>query len=146
MRSAVGYEDWNQWLLCDRAQAVPCASVSPVTPYTRSTAEKAGWQWRIPLQHRIGNGYVYASDLISDEEVAESLLADLDGEALADPRPVRFAPGRRLKAWEKNVISVGPVVRLSRAAGIDQHPSDPDRHSQAVGAVPGDGLLRARHR
>ena len=103
----VGYEDWNQWLLCDRAQAVPCASVSPVTPYTRSTAKKAGWQWRIPLQHRIGNGYVYASDLISDEEVAESLLADLDGEALADPRPVRFRPGRRLKAWEKNVISVG---------------------------------------
>ena len=71
----VGYEDWNQWLLCDRAQAVPCASVSPITPYTRSTAKKAGWQWRIPLQHRIGNGYVYASNLISDEEVAESLVA-----------------------------------------------------------------------
>ncbi len=103
----VGYEDWNQWLLCDRAQAVPCASVSPVTPYTRSTAKKAGWQWRIPLQHRIGNGYVYSSDLISDEEVAESLVADLDGEKLADPRPVRFRPGRRLKAWEKNVVSIG---------------------------------------
>ena len=103
----VGYEDWNQWLLCDRAQAVPCASVSPITPYTRSTAKKAGWQWRIPLQHRIGNGYVYASNLISDEEVAESLVADLDGEKLADPRPVRFRPGRRLKAWEKNVVSIG---------------------------------------
>ena len=102
-----GYEDWNKWLLCDRAQAVPCASVSPLTPYTRSTAKKSGWQWRIPLQHRIGNGYVYSSDLISDEEVAESLLADLDGEALADPRPVRFAPGRRLKAWDKNVIALG---------------------------------------
>jgi len=103
----IGYEDWNQWLLCDRAQAVPCASVSPLTPYTRSTARKAGWQWRIPLQHRIGNGYVYASNLISDEEVTETLLANLDGEALADPRPVKFAPGRRLKAWEKNVVAIG---------------------------------------
>jgi tryptophan halogenase len=102
-----GYEDWNKWLLCDRAQAVPCASVSPITPYTRSTAKKAGWQWRIPLQHRIGNGYVYSSDLISDEEVAESLLRDLDGEAMADPRPVRFAPGRRLKSWDKNVVALG---------------------------------------
>ena len=103
----VGYEDWNQWLLCDRAQAVPCASVEPLTPYTRSTARKAGWQWRIPLQHRIGNGYVYASDLISDEEVADSLLANLDGEAMADPRPVRFRPGRRIKSWEKNVVAIG---------------------------------------
>ena len=103
----VGYEDWNQWLLCDRAQAVPCASVEPLTPYTRSTARKAGWQWRIPLQHRIGNGYVYASDLISDEEVKETLLANLDGEALSDPRPVSFRPGRRLKAWDKNVIAIG---------------------------------------
>jgi tryptophan 7-halogenase len=102
-----GYEHWNQWLLCDRAQAVPCASVEPLTPYTRSTARKAGWQWRIPLQHRIGNGYVYASDLISDEEVSETLLANLDGEDLADPRPVKFAPGRRLKAWDKNVIAIG---------------------------------------
>jgi tryptophan 7-halogenase len=103
----IGYEDWNQWLLCDRAMAVPCASVEPVTPYTRSTARKSGWQWRIPLQHRIGNGYVYASNLIGDDEVAASLLANLDGEALADPRPVRFAPGRRLKAWDKNVIAIG---------------------------------------
>jgi tryptophan 7-halogenase len=103
----VGYEDWNQWLLCDRAQAVPCASVEPLTPYTRSTARKAGWQWRIPLQHRIGNGYVYASDLISDEEVRDTLLANLDGEALADPRPVSFRPGRRLKAWSNNVIAIG---------------------------------------
>ena len=102
-----GYEDWNQWLLCDRAQAVPCASVSPLTPYTRSTAQKAGWQWRIPLQHRIGNGCVYSSSLLSDEEAAETLLANLDGEALADPRPVRFAPGRRLKAWDKNVVALG---------------------------------------
>ena len=103
----VGYEDWNHWLLCDRAQAVPCESVSPLTPYTRSTALKAGWQWRIPLQHRIGNGYVYASGLISDDEVAEALLANLDSEPLADPRRVRFRPGRRLKSWEKNVVAIG---------------------------------------
>src|SRR5690348_11338579 len=103
----VGYEDWNHWLLCDRAQAVPCESVSPLTPYTRSTALKAGWQWRIPLQHRIGNGYVYASGLVSDEEVAEALLANLDGQATADPRPVRFRPGRRLKSWDKNVVAIG---------------------------------------
>lgn len=103
----INYEDWSKWLLCDRAQAVPCASVEPLTPYTRVTARKCGWQWRIPLQHRIGNGYVYASKLISDEEVGESLLANLDGEALADPRPVRFLPGRRAKAWEKNVIAIG---------------------------------------
>jgi tryptophan halogenase len=102
-----GYEDWNQWLLCDRAMAVPCASVEPLTPYTRSTARKAGWQWRIPLQHRIGNGYVYASNLISDEEVAEVLLANLDGEATALPRPVRFRPGRRLRSWDKNVVALG---------------------------------------
>ena len=103
----VGYEDWSQWLLCDRAQAVPCASVSPLTPYTRSTARKAGWQWRIPLQHRIGNGHVYSSALMSDEEAAEILLGNLDGEPLADPRPVRFAPGRRLKSWDKNVVAIG---------------------------------------
>ena len=103
----IGYEDWNQWLTCNRAQAVPCESVSPLTPYTRSTARTAGWQWRIPLQHRIGNGYVYSSDHISDEAAAEVLLANLDGKALADPRPVRFRPGRRLKAWEKNVVAIG---------------------------------------
>ena len=103
----VGYESWKQWLLCDRAQAVPCTSAEPVTPYVRCTALKAGWLWRIPLQHRIGNGHVYASDLISDEEVSEALISNLDGEVLADPRPVRFAPGRRLKAWDKNVVSLG---------------------------------------
>lgn len=103
----VGYDHWNEWLLCDRAMAVPCASIDPVTPYTRSTARKSGWQWRIPLQHRIGNGYVYASSLITDDEVARSLMSSLDGEALADPRPVRFAPGRRLKAWERNVVAIG---------------------------------------
>ncbi|MCH8616126.1 tryptophan 7-halogenase [Sphingomonas sp. SM33] len=103
----VGYEHWNKWLICDRALAVPCESVSPVTPYVRCTTRSAGWQWRIPLQHRIGNGYVYSSNLLSDDEAAETLLGNLDGTPLADARPVRFAPGRRLKAWDKNVVSIG---------------------------------------
>ena len=103
----VGYEDWSQWLPCDRAYAVPCTSVSPLTPYTRSTARPAGWQWRIPLQHRIGNGYVYSSKFASDDEAAQTLLANLDGTPLAEPRQVRFAPGRRMQAWSANVVAIG---------------------------------------
>ena len=103
----VGYEHWNKWLICDRALAVPCGSVSPLTPYVRCTTRSAGWQWRIPLQHRIGNGYVYSSNFVSDDEAAATLLSTLDAAPLADPRPVRFAPGVRAKAWEKNVVSIG---------------------------------------
>ena len=103
----VGYEDWSRWLLCDRALAVPCESAPVLTPYTRSTAHGAGWQWRIPLQHRTGNGHVYASAHIGDEEAAATLMANLDGRPLADPRPVRFAPGKRARAWEKNVVALG---------------------------------------
>ncbi len=103
----VGYEEWSHWLPCDRALAVPCESVAPLTPYTRSTARAAGWQWRIPLQHRIGNGHVYSSAHISDDEAADVLLANLDGPALVDPRPVRFTPGRRDKSWERNVVAIG---------------------------------------
>lgn len=103
----VGFEDWTHWLPCDRALAVPCAKVGPPTPYTRSTARPAGWQWRIPLQHRTGNGYVYASSAISDDEAAAFLLANLDGEALGDPRLVRFTTGKRHKLWDRNVIAIG---------------------------------------
>jgi tryptophan 7-halogenase len=102
-----GYEDWTHWLPCDRAVAVPCASTAPLTPYTRSTARAAGWQWRIPLQHRTGNGYVYCSKFISDEDAAAMLLANLDGEALAPPRPLRFTTGRRKSYWTKNVVAIG---------------------------------------
>lgn len=103
----VGFEDWSHWLLCDRALAVPCESVQPLTPYTRATAHGAGWQWRIPLQHRIGNGHVYSSAHISDDEAAAVLMANLDGKPLRDPMKIRFAPGKRHRAWEKNVVAIG---------------------------------------
>ena len=101
------FEDWSHWLPCDRAIAVPSENVGPPTPYTRVTADKAGWRWRIPLQHRTGNGHVYSSALISDDEAAEALLAKLEGRPLADPRPIRFQTGRRREAWVKNVIAIG---------------------------------------
>ncbi|MEP9359738.1 tryptophan halogenase family protein [Sphingomonas sp. KR3-1] len=102
-----GYEDWTHWLPCDRAVAVPSANAGPLNPYTRATARPAGWQWRIPLQHRTGNGYVYSSAHLSDDEAAATLLANLDGEALADPRPLRFVTGRRKQAWVRNVVAIG---------------------------------------
>jgi tryptophan 7-halogenase len=102
-----GYEEWTQFLPCNRALAVPCAGVPEPTPYTRSTARSAGWQWRIPLQHRIGNGYVYASDFISDAKAAETLTTNLDGAQLAEPRPLKFVTGMRKRFWNKNCIAIG---------------------------------------
>ncbi|NUS99368.1 MAG: tryptophan 7-halogenase [Sphingomonas sp.] len=102
-----GFEDWSHWLPCDRATAVPCSAVQPVTPYTQAIARKAGWQWRIPLQHRIGNGHVFCSRHISEDEATASLLANLDGEPMADPRTLRFTTGRRRKAWVRNVVAIG---------------------------------------
>ncbi|KQY54830.1 tryptophan halogenase family protein [Lysobacter sp. Root494] len=103
-----GFEDWTHWLPCDRAVAVPCASApGGITPYTRSTARKAGWQWRIPLQHRIGNGHVFCSRYTSEDEATATLMANLDGEALAEPRVLRFATGKRNKTWNKNVVAIG---------------------------------------
>ncbi|MDP8994083.1 MAG: tryptophan 7-halogenase [Pseudomonadota bacterium] len=102
-----GYEDWSRWLPCDRALAVPCENAGELTPYTRSIAREAGWQWRIPLQHRIGNGYVYSSAHVSDEEAARTLLASLDGRPLADPRPLRFVTGKRRRAWNRNCVALG---------------------------------------
>ena len=102
-----GYEDWTHWLPADRALAVPCESAPVMTPYTRATAHQSGWQWRIPLQHRTGNGHVYCSRFISDDEAAATLLANLDGKPLADPRLIKFQTGMRKQAWNRNVVAVG---------------------------------------
>ena len=103
-----GYEDWSHWLPCNRALAVPCGhGETPQLPYTRATARDAGWQWRIPLQHRTGNGYVYAADYISDEDAAATLLANLDGEAQAEPRRLAFTTGKRRRMWNRNVVAIG---------------------------------------
>jgi tryptophan halogenase len=103
----VGYEDWSRWLPCDRAVAVPCASAGALRPYTVSSARPAGWQWRIPLQHRTGNGYVYCSQFVGDYEAASTLLGSLDGPALAEPRLLRFTTGRREQFWSRNCVAIG---------------------------------------
>lgn len=102
-----GYEDWTRYLPCDRAVAVSCTTNGEFTPYTRSTAREAGWQWRIPLQNRTGNGYVYCSQHLSDDEASEMLLLNLDGKPLADPRLLRFTAGRRKKFWNRNCLALG---------------------------------------
>ena len=102
-----GYEDWSGWLPADRALAVPSESAAGITPYTRATAHKSGWQWRIPLQHRTGNGHVYCSRFISDDEAAATLLSNLDGRALAEPRLIKFQTGMRKAAWNRNVVAIG---------------------------------------
>jgi tryptophan halogenase len=103
----VPFVDWSQWLPCDRAVAIPCTLGGDHEPLTRSTARPAGWQWRIPLQHRIGNGHVYCSAHMSDDEAVALLLANLDGEPLAEPNRLRFTAGHRARAWEKNVVALG---------------------------------------
>ncbi|CAN7430049.1 tryptophan halogenase family protein [Caulobacter sp. LjRoot300] len=102
-----GYEDWSHWLPVNRAAAVPCAKVEDPVPYTRATAREAGWQWRIPLQHRTGNGYVFCDQFISEDEAARLLLTRLDGAPLAEPRILRFVTGRRRKSWIGNCVALG---------------------------------------
>ena len=102
-----GYDDWSEWLPCDRAVAVPCAGASELPPYTRATARTAGWQWRIPLQHRIGNGHVFCSRYMSEDEATAILLSNLDGAPLAAPRMLKFTTGVRKKMWNKNVLAIG---------------------------------------
>jgi tryptophan halogenase len=102
-----GYEDWSQWLLNDRAVAVPCTLGGSMAPVTRATARPHGWQWRIPLQHRLGNGYAFSSAHVSEDEATAYLLAHLDGEPLAEPNRLRFTAGRRKKSWDKNVVAIG---------------------------------------
>ena len=102
-----GFEDWSHWLPCDRAVALPCKSTREFVPYTRSVATRAGWQWRIPLQHRIGNGQVYCSEYMSDDEAVGSLMGIVEGEPLATPNLLRFKTGRRKQAWKKNCVAIG---------------------------------------
>jgi len=103
----VRFEDWSHWLPCDRALAVPSERNDPLLPYTRSTAHPAGWQWRIPLQHRTGNGHVYSSAHMADDEAARILLETLDSKPIDEPRLLKFKAGRRSKSWEKNVVAIG---------------------------------------
>ncbi len=102
------WEDWSQWLPCDRAAALPCtAPDGPIEPYTRATAMPAGWRWRIPLQHRVGNGYVFSSHHVSEDEACAAILNAVEGEPLADPRVLRFRAGRRTRSWDRNVVAIG---------------------------------------
>lgn len=102
-----GYEDWTHWLPCDRAVAVPSQRLADPIPYTRAIAREAGWQWRIPLQHRTGNGHVYSSAHMDDQTAEDILLANLDAPATADPRRLSFTTGRRKQFWNRNCVAIG---------------------------------------
>ena len=101
------FEDWTHWLPCDRAIAVQTESVRPPVPYTRAMAHDAGWQWRIPLQHRVGNGIVYCSRYLDDDSARERLLGNIEGETTTEPRLLRFTAGVRPKQWVGNCLAVG---------------------------------------
>lgn len=102
-----GYEDWGHWLPCNRAVAMPCLATNDVNPYTISTAQDAGWTWRIPLQHRIGNGYVYPSEFVSDDEAVSILTAQMENTPLNEPNLLRWQTGMRKKMWNKNCVAIG---------------------------------------
>jgi tryptophan halogenase len=102
-----GYEDWSHWLQCDSAVAVQTESTGPAVPYTRAIAHEAGWRWKIPLQHRVGNGLVYCSRHLSDSDATAKLMRDIEGRALIEPRILKFKTGRRARAWNKNVVALG---------------------------------------
>jgi len=102
-----GYEDWTHWLPCDRAVTIGCERTGPLSSHTRAAARDAGWQWRIPLQHRVGNGYVYCSQFIRDDEAEQKLLSTIEGRALRSPLALRFTTGRRRRAWNKNCVAIG---------------------------------------
>lgn len=102
-----GYEDWSHWLPCDSAWAVACKKTEPLLPYTRATARPAGWQWRIPLQHRTGNGHVFSSKFIDNDKARQILLDNLDAEPLSEPRLLRFNTGKRRQLWKKNCVALG---------------------------------------
>ncbi len=102
-----GYEDWTRWLPCDRAVAVPCERSGPLSSHTLATAREVGWQWRIPLQHRVGNGYVYSSQFLKDERAQDILLANLEGRPTREPLRLHFTTGRRRRCWVKNCLAIG---------------------------------------
>jgi tryptophan halogenase len=102
-----GFEDWSHWLPCDRAVAVQCEAVSPIAPYTRARARRAGWQWRIPLQSRTGNGHVFCSDFMDEDEATATLLESLDGAVRGEPRVIRFTTGMRRLFWKGNCVALG---------------------------------------
>ncbi len=109
MDKALGteFEDWTHWLPCDRAIAVQSTSVREPVPYTRSIARDSGWQWRIPLQTRVGNGLVYCSEFMSDDEARDTLLGNVDGDVITEPRVLRFRTGQRTKHWNRNCVALG---------------------------------------
>jgi len=102
-----GYDDWSHWLPCDSAVAVQTKSVGPPIPYTRAIARESGWQWRIPLQSRVGNGLVYCSRYISDDDATQTILDNIEGETITEPRVLKFRTGKRRKHWNKNCVSMG---------------------------------------
>jgi tryptophan 7-halogenase len=102
-----GYEDWSHWLPCNSAVAVQTESVAPPIPYTRSIAGEAGWQWRIPLQHRMGNGIVYCDKFMTDDVAKQTLLSSVEGKPIIQPRVIKFTTGRRRLMWNKNCVALG---------------------------------------
>lgn len=102
-----GWEDWSHWLRNDRAVAMQTESVTEPAPYTRATARRSGWQWKIPLQHRVGNGLVYSSGYLDDESAVRLLVDNVTGKPLTEPRPIRFRTGRRLRQWNGNCVALG---------------------------------------
>ncbi len=142
----VQYQDWSKWLPCDSALAVPCESSDAFRPYTQALSHKSGWQWRIPLQHRTGNGHVYCSKFISDDEAASTLLANLDAAPLADPRPIKFTSGRRETFWTHNCLALG------LAAGFMEPLESTSIHlvqsavARLLNVLPGDLALTATAR
>jgi tryptophan halogenase len=103
----VGYEEWSHWLPCNRAWAVQCENHEEPVPYTRSTAHAAGWQWRIPLQNRVGNGHVFSNQHMDEEEARTILLNNLEGAPLMEPRLIKFVAGKRKEIWHKNCVAIG---------------------------------------
>ena len=139
----IGYEDWGHWLATDSAFAVQTAAVEPARPYTRAIAHGAGWRWKIPLQHRVGNGLIYASAHLSDDEARTRLLDAVEGEVLIEPRKIRYRTGRRLRVWEKNCVA------LSLASGFVEPLESTTLHLIMIGLMrlmqqfPSDGISEA---